>query len=63
MEEEYTLDCPYCGEPTDLLLDLSSGSQEYVEDCQVCCQPILLQVEVDYDGQLVAVTGKTNDEG
>lgn len=32
--------CPYCGEPLELLVDLSAGTQAYVEDCAVCCRPI-----------------------
>jgi len=45
----YTLDCPYCGEPIDLLIDASVPSQRYIEDCQVCCRPISLSVEIDED--------------
>lgn len=43
-------DCPYCGEPIQLVIDCSIAEQEYVEDCQVCCQPMLVQVNVDEDG-------------
>lgn len=45
----YAIDCPYCGEPIDLLIDASVPSQSYIEDCQVCCRPINLSVEVDED--------------
>ncbi len=34
--------CPYCGEPVELLVDLSAGAQSYVEDCQVCCRPMVV---------------------
>ncbi|MDG2088499.1 MAG: CPXCG motif-containing cysteine-rich protein [Arenicellaceae bacterium] len=40
MLEETSLPCPYCGEPLNLLIDISTGDQNYVEDCQVCCRPI-----------------------
>lgn len=43
--------CPFCGESTDVVLDLSAGSQSYVEDCQICCQPMLVSFETD-DGRL-----------
>lgn len=43
-------DCPYCGEPIQLVIDCSIEEQEYVEDCQVCCRPILVQAVVDGDG-------------
>ena len=47
--------CPYCGESIDTLMDLSAGSFRYIEDCQVCCQPIELAGDVDDDGVLVSV--------
>ena len=41
-----TVQCPYCGESFDTVVDLSSGSTSYIEDCQVCCQPIEFSLEV-----------------
>lgn len=35
-----TADCPYCGEPIELVVDVSVETQSYVEDCPVCCRPI-----------------------
>ncbi len=45
-----TIDCPYCGESIEILLDASVDDQNYIEDCQVCCRPITLNVDVDADG-------------
>ncbi len=45
-----TIDCPYCGESIEILLDASVDAQNYIEDCQVCCRPITLNVDVDADG-------------
>lgn len=54
--DNYTIDCPYCGEPIDLLVDYSIPSQEYTEDCAVCCQPIIVRVEyMDEDSAQVNV--------
>ena len=25
--------CPYCGEPVEMIVDLSEAQQEYIEDC------------------------------
>lgn len=45
------VDCPYCGESIEIVLDPGSGdTQVYVEDCEVCCQPWLLTVEYDEFG-------------
>jgi hypothetical protein len=43
------IQCPYCGEAFDTLVDPSAGSARYVEDCQICCQPIEMILEVDDD--------------
>lgn len=45
--QTYPVDCPYCGEPLDLLMDTSAGEQDYVEDCAVCCRPIEVQLRAD----------------
>ena len=39
--------CPYCGEPIDLVIDLSVELQTYIEDCAVCCRPISIEATVD----------------
>jgi len=50
MPVPYRIDCPYCGEPIELLLDDSVADQCYIEDCAVCCRPIALAVAFDADG-------------
>jgi hypothetical protein len=56
-----SVQCPYCGEAFDTLVDASAGSASYVEDCQICCQPIQFDIEVDLDGALGAVTVQRGD--
>jgi hypothetical protein len=47
--------CPYCGETIELLIDASAGEQHYIEDCSVCCRPIEIAVAVDEEaGVLVS---------
>jgi transcription elongation factor Elf1 len=50
---EKTIECPYCGEPLEVLLDASDLDQEYIEDCQVCCKPITFLVSEDVEGDLI----------
>jgi hypothetical protein len=51
-ETEAVVNCPYCGEDTEVALDPGSGNdQEYIEDCQVCCRPILMYVKYGMDGR------------
>lgn len=37
--------CPACGEPIELVADVSVAQQTYVEDCFVCCAPIVVSVD------------------
>lgn len=55
------IQCPYCGESIEILVDASAGDQRYVEDCQVCCRPISIAVSVDEDGVL-RVDASSEDE-
>lgn len=47
-----SIQCPYCGEVIDLVIDDSVEHQQYVEDCHVCCRPINLAVSVEVDGSV-----------
>ena len=58
---ETHISCPYCGESISVLVDDSVPEQSYVEDCQVCCRPIVLDVSVDLDGDVV-VLGRSENE-
>jgi Cysteine-rich CPXCG len=53
------IQCPYCGERIEILVDASAGDQAYIEDCQVCCRPISIDVWIDADDNPhVTVTGE-----
>ncbi|MGH1537082.1 MAG: CPXCG motif-containing cysteine-rich protein [Gammaproteobacteria bacterium] len=53
-----TIECPYCGENIEVLIDSSTGNQHYIEDCQVCCSPIEISVEIDFNGQILNIQAK-----
>lgn len=59
--EPASIECPYCGEPIEILVDLSVEEQSYIEDCQVCCRPINLRITIDEDG-VPQVTAASEDE-
>jgi hypothetical protein len=46
------LQCPYCGEQIEIVVDCSISQQEYVEDCSVCCNPIVLSIMALGDGEI-----------
>ena len=55
------IDCPYCGEAIEILVDASIPNQQYIEDCQVCCRPITLNVRAEEDGSVRVRTSGEND--
>ena len=56
-----TLQCPYCGEPFETLIDASAGSTVYIEYCHVCCRPIEIGLKVTLDGALASVSAQRSD--
>lgn len=62
MLEDTRVECPYCGEYFDTVVDCSAGSQRYIEDCPVCCRPIDLQAEVDGEGVLIGLIARRDDD-
>lgn len=61
MIEAVAIDCPYCGEAIEILVDASAGGQRYVEDCSVCCRPMVIGVALDADGDLVVTAASEDD--
>ncbi|MDD5272317.1 MAG: CPXCG motif-containing cysteine-rich protein [Methylovulum sp.] len=55
------IQCPYCGEDIDIVVDTSVAEQSYIEDCQVCCKPIEIFVSVE-DGGIVELLVRSDDE-
>jgi hypothetical protein len=58
LPDEGSYICESCGEEIVIPIDWSAGPlQNYVEDCPVCCNPIVIEVELDADGD-VRVSGR-----
>jgi hypothetical protein len=56
-----TIQCPYCWEMIDVLVDTSVGQQDYSEDCSVCCRPINLSVQAR-GGEVVSIEARSEDD-
>ena len=52
------IQCPYCGECIDVLIDDSIDEQRYIEDCQVCCRPISIAVTLRHGIPQVIASGE-----
>jgi len=55
------IQCPYCWENIEILIDPGEAEQDYIEDCSVCCRPIHFTVEQEHDGDFM-VTAHHEDE-
>ncbi|MGD8483275.1 MAG: CPXCG motif-containing cysteine-rich protein [Thioalkalispiraceae bacterium] len=60
-QEEATIQCPYCGETQQVLIDCSISHQQYIEDCQVCCRPINFDVSISDDGDVSVIVKNENE--
>ncbi len=58
---QQSVECPYCGETIDVLIEPSAEHQDYVEDCQVCCRPIDFAVTVDASGAVAVAVAAENE--
>jgi len=61
LTKTHLIQCPYCWEKFDLVVDCSQEEQSYIEDCWVCCRPIEFTVTVDQNND-VEVLAKSQDE-
>ncbi|MET1255209.1 CPXCG motif-containing cysteine-rich protein [Aliikangiella maris] len=61
IQQQTSIQCPYCWEIIEVLVDCSETQQNYIEDCQVCCRPIVFDVTID-SGNGVELYAKTEDE-
>jgi hypothetical protein len=60
LTETVSIQCPYCGESIEIVIDASIALQNYIEDCSVCCRPIELSVNIA--GEEILVDAKRDDE-
>ncbi|MDH3577450.1 MAG: CPXCG motif-containing cysteine-rich protein [Gammaproteobacteria bacterium] len=58
---ERHIECPYCGESIDVLVDPSVPQQVYIEDCRVCCRPINFCIAIEPDGPVVVRVTSENE--
>lgn len=45
MEVAETVQCPFCGQSFEVIVDTSVPRQRFTTDCEVCCRPIEVLVE------------------
>jgi len=55
------VNCPYCGERIDVLIDEQEAGHSYIEDCQICCKPIVFKLSATLEGELTVLVYDEND--
>ena len=54
IDEDFTVQCPYCGENVSLYLE-ADVKGDLIQDCEVCCRPWAIQVVHNQNGRNVHV--------
>jgi transposase-like protein len=49
MEIFETIECPFCGQASEVVIDTSVAHQRFTTDCEVCCRPIEVHAECKSD--------------
>ena len=47
MEVSGRIQCPFCGQVFELVVDTSVPSQRFTTDCEVCCRPFDVVAECE----------------
>ncbi len=47
MEVSELIQCPFCGQSFELLIDTSLPLQQLTTDCEICCRPFEVSVECE----------------
>jgi len=54
VEEFVTIQCPFCGQSFDVVVDTSVRHQAFTTDCEICCRPLEIRAECKA-GEIVSV--------
>ena len=47
MQASESIQCPFCGQSFELVIDTSVASQRFTTDCEVCCRPFEVVAECE----------------
>ena len=45
MEEFADIQCPFCGQTFEVVIDTSIARQVFTTDCEICCRPMEIVAE------------------
>lgn len=55
MQASETIQCPFCGQSFELVIDTSIASQCFTTDCEVCCRPFDVFAECE-PGEILSLS-------
>jgi hypothetical protein len=55
LDQWIPIECPHCGEGTELHVITEMDGQSIDQDCTVCCRPYVAHIEIDEDEAHVGV--------
>lgn len=58
----HEIQCPYCWELYDVVIDNCGENQQYIEDCRVCCRPINFQISVECASPQIQINAYTEND-
>lgn len=47
MEVSENIQCPFCGQRFEIVVDTSMGTNRFTTDCEVCCRPMEVTAECE----------------
>jgi hypothetical protein len=47
VEVSETIQCPFCGQRFEIVVDTSMGTNRFTTDCEVCCRPMEVVAECE----------------
>ena len=59
MQVPQTIQCPYCGQGFELVIDTSVPVQRFTTDCEVCCRPLQIVAACE-PGEVVSLEVQAN---
>ncbi len=54
MQECEEVQCPYCGQSMELMIDTTIAQQRFTTDCEVCCRPFEVFAECE-PGEIISL--------
>jgi hypothetical protein len=54
MQTAEAIECPFCGQSFDLMIDTSLAHQRFITDCEVCCRPFEVFAECE-PGEVLSI--------